>query len=144
MLRQAVEMTLLPTTTTNMYVSPFGCLLSLSSSVWLFSDALFCLSQGAAPYCRPDDDDALAANDWSGAWSHSNPVEGEAGVYTFEISRTLTTASTTSDAQMAPGNTYDFGIAWWDPFETEFGWTAAGHYLTGCSADVSTMNVDLL
>jgi hypothetical protein len=90
---------------------------------------------GVTPFCRPDDDDALAANEWSGAWSHSNPVEGEPGVYTFEMSRTLSTTSTATDAQMAPGNTYKFGIAWWDPFETEFGWTDAGHYLTGCSAD---------
>jgi hypothetical protein len=90
---------------------------------------------GASPTCRSDDDDILAGNEWSGAWSHSNPVEGEAGMYRFELSRTLTTASTATDAQMEAGNTYDFGIAYWDPFETEFGWTAAGHFLTGCSAD---------
>mmetsp|Transcript_2002 Transcript_2002/g.4284 ORF Transcript_2002/g.4284 Transcript_2002/m.4284 type:complete len:346 (-) Transcript_2002:263-1300(-) len=88
-----------------------------------------------SPYCRPDDNDAKAGNEWSGAWSHTNPVEGEMGIYKFEISRTLKTPSITSDAQMEPGQTYDFGIAYWDPFETEMGWTAAGHFLTGCSAD---------
>ena len=82
---------------------------------------------GAGPFCRPDDDDANAANEWAGAWSHSNPVEGEDGIYTFEISRLLTTASDVSDAQFEAGKTYDFGIAYWDPFQTEFGWTAAGH-----------------
>jgi hypothetical protein len=87
-------------------------------------------------YCRPDDNDSMAAgNEWAGAWSHSNPVEGEMGMYTFEISRTLKTPSTLSDAQLEGGNTYDFGIAYWDPFETENGWTAAGHFLTGCSTD---------
>ncbi|MGK3743524.1 MAG: hypothetical protein ACI8RD_007670 [Bacillariaceae sp.] len=87
-------------------------------------------------YCRPDDNDNMAAgNEWAGAWSHSNPVEGEMGMYSFEISRTLKTPSTLSDAQMEGGNTYDFGIAYWDPFETEDGWTASGHFLTGCSAD---------
>lgn len=86
-------------------------------------------------YCRPDDYGSLAGNEWAGAWSHTNPVEGEMGTYKFEIARTLTTPSTATDAQMAPGQTYDFGIAYWDPFETEAGWTAPGHYLTGCSAD---------
>ena len=90
---------------------------------------------GAAPFCRPDDNDADAGNEWSGAWSHSNPVDGGDGVYRFEISRTLTTASTVSDKQMAVGETYEFGIAYWDPFETESGWTAAGHFVTGCSAE---------
>lgn len=86
-------------------------------------------------FCRPDDNDSLAGNEWSGAWSHTNPVEGEMGTYKFEISRSLKTPSTVSDAQMEPGQTYDFGIAYWDPFETENGWTPSGHFLTGCSAD---------
>jgi hypothetical protein len=90
---------------------------------------------GVSPFCRPDDDDALAANDWHGAWSHSNPTEGADGVYVFEIARTLTTASVLTDKQMAVGERYEFGIAYWDPFETENGWTEAGHFLTGCSAD---------
>jgi hypothetical protein len=90
---------------------------------------------GAGPFCRPDDDDSPnASNDWTGSWSHSNPVDGQDGVYTFEIARTLNTASAATDAQLVPGNTYEFGIAYWDPYETDLGWTDAGHYLTGCSS----------
>lgn len=68
---------------------------------------------GSSPYCRPDDDDELAGNEWSGAWAHSNPVEGEDGVYTFELSRLLQTPSLATDAQFTAGETYDFGIAYW-------------------------------
>jgi hypothetical protein len=88
-----------------------------------------------SPNCRFDDNDSAADNEWSGSWSHSNPVEGGEGVYRFEIARTLATASSVSDAQMAVGGTYEFGIAFWDPFETDEGWTAAGHFLTGCSTE---------
>lgn len=84
---------------------------------------------GVSAFCRPDDDGLNAANDWTGAWAHSNPIEDEMGVYTFEIARTLTTASNVTDKQLAAGETYDFGIAYWDPTETEFGWTVAGHFL---------------
>ena len=90
---------------------------------------------GSSSFCRPDDDDANAGNEWAGAWSHSNPVEGEMGMYKFEIARTLTTPSSVTDAQMAVGETYKFGIAFWDPYETVDGWTAAGHFVTGCSAE---------
>lgn len=85
-------------------------------------------------YCRNDDDDADAGNEWSGAWKHTNPVTGEMGSYIFELSRSLKTPSTKTDGQMEPGETYEFGIAFWDPFETEEeGWTDAGHYVTGCT-----------
>jgi hypothetical protein len=90
---------------------------------------------GVSPYCRPDDNDANAGNEWAGSWLHDNPVAGELGNYIFEMSRTLTTPSTVSDAQMAPGQTYQFGVAFWDPEETDSGWTDSGHYLTGCGAD---------
>jgi hypothetical protein len=95
-----------------------------------------------APFCRIADDDANAGNEWAGAWSHSNPVEGEDGVYRFEIARTLKTASTVTDAQMEVGGSYKFGIAYWDPFETEAGWTAAGHFTTGCSADWIDLTIE--
>lgn len=86
-----------------------------------------------SPYCRFDDDDANADNEWSGAWAHTNPVQGEFGTYHFEVSRTLKTASSVSDAQLTPGETVQFGLAFWDPFEIEgSGWTDAGHYVTGC------------
>ena len=91
---------------------------------------------GVSPFCRFDDDDSLAANDWEGAWSHTNPIEGEEGVYQFEIARVLRTASTYSDSQYTAGSTYSFGIAYWDPYETEEdGWSDAGHFLTGCASN---------
>ena len=87
----------------------------------------------ASSYCRFDDDDASAGNEWSGAWAHTNPVEGEFGNYHFEMSRKLNTASTVSDAQLAAGETVQFGVAFWDPYEVaETGWTDIGHYVTGC------------
>jgi len=86
-----------------------------------------------SPYCRFDDDDANAGNEWSGAWKHTNPTDGEFGTYHFEVSRTLKTASLISDVQLSPGETYQFGLAFWDPFESESGWTDIGHYVTGCA-----------
>ena len=34
-----------------------------------------------------------------------------------------------------PGETYQFGVAFWDPVELESGWTDPGHYMTGCGSD---------
>jgi hypothetical protein len=86
-------------------------------------------------WCRKDDDDEAAGNEWSGAWAHTNPTEGEFGNYHFELSRKLKTASTGTDAQLTPGETAQFGIAFWDPYEVEdSGWTKIGHYVTGCSS----------
>lgn len=86
-----------------------------------------------SPFCRFDDDDAAAENEWSGAWAHTNPVIGEPGIYHFEMSRTLKTKSMVSDAQLAAGDTVQFGVAFWDPFQdNETGWTDIGHYITGC------------
>eukprot|EP00551_Chaetoceros_affinis_P000471 CAMPEP_0203647368 /NCGR_PEP_ID=MMETSP0088-20131115/15610_1 /ASSEMBLY_ACC=CAM_ASM_001087 /TAXON_ID=426623 /ORGANISM="Chaetoceros affinis, Strain CCMP159" /LENGTH=336 /DNA_ID=CAMNT_0050504981 /DNA_START=9 /DNA_END=1019 /DNA_ORIENTATION=+ len=92
-----------------------------------------------SPYCRPDDDDGLAANEWAGAWIHTNPNATDTTdheSYIFEMSRLLTTASELSDIQLEAGGTYDFGFAYWDPFESQDeGWSKAGHYVTGCSRD---------
>jgi hypothetical protein len=87
-----------------------------------------------SPYCRIPDDDADAGNEWSGVRAHSNPVDREAGTYSFELSRLLTTASSKTDAQLVAGATYQFGIAFWDPFLMEDGWYDAGHYITGCAS----------
>ncbi|KAL7553459.1 hypothetical protein ACHAWF_016741 [Thalassiosira exigua] len=69
------------------------------------------------PTCRYDDDDAKAANEWEGAWLHSNPTAAERSaaedVYVFEMARSLQTASAESDAQLEPGTAIDFGIAFW-------------------------------
>jgi len=83
-------------------------------------------------FCRFDDDGTDAGNEWAGAWAHTNPVDGEAGVYKFELSRLLKTKSSKTDTQMTPGETYSFGIAYWDPYEGETGWSKIGHFVTGC------------
>jgi hypothetical protein len=91
---------------------------------------------GVGSFCRFDDNDANAGNEWAGAWMHSNPVAGQPGTYVFEMSRLLKTASSVTDQQLAPGGTYKFGVAFWDPYETDAkGWTDSGHYVTGCGTD---------
>lgn len=84
-------------------------------------------------WCRWDDDGDNAANEWEGAWDHSDATEGAVGDYFFELSRTLATASAVTDKQLEVGKTYEFGIAFWDPYEVQStGWTDEGHFLTGC------------
>ena len=67
-----------------------------------------------SPFCRFDDDDANAANEWEGAWLHTaadtNTTDGS---YIFEMSRTLSTASSESDAQLMGGKATDFGFGYW-------------------------------
>ena len=100
-------------------------------------------------YCRLDDNDDLAANEWAAAWSHTNPspmLDGDDAAsafrttsnpddkYIFEMSRLLQTASTKTDAQLEAGQTIGFGVAYWDPnFSEDAGWNAPSHYVTGCS-----------
>lgn len=86
-------------------------------------------------YCRFDDNGAFAGNEWSGAWTHTNPIQGSYGTYIFEMSRDLTTESDITDVQLEAGFTYGFGFGFWDPHEGESGWTDAGHFVTGCSKD---------
>jgi len=91
---------------------------------------------GVSPECRFDDDDANAGNEWAGAWAHTNPTEGASGTYIFELSRSLKTPSSVTDAQLTPGESYSFGVAFWDPFEIQAtGWNGAGHYVTGCGTN---------
>jgi len=95
------------------------------------------------PYCRPDDDDANAADDWSGAWLHTSPDSSDGGSYVFEMRRPLTTESVISDVQLYAGETYDFGFAYWDPYENEeTGWSKAGHYVTGQSQDWISLTLE--
>jgi hypothetical protein len=113
-------------------------------------------------YCRFDDDDDLAANEWAAAWSHTNPIlDADAAAsayratsnsndkYIFEMSRLLKTASTKTDAQLEAGQTIGFGVAYWDPnFSEDAGWNAPSHYVTGCSQSwinliLATEDVDL-
>ena len=88
-----------------------------------------------SPYCRMDDDDENAGNEWAGAWKHTNPVDGEVGDYIFEMSRLLTTKSIKTDAQIKAGDTIEFGVAFWDPLEADGGWSDSGHYVTGCGTN---------
>jgi hypothetical protein len=69
-------------------------------------------------FCRFDDDDDDAANEWEGAWLHTNPTQiereaAEEGFYVFEMARSLQTASDETDAQLEPGTVIDFGFAFW-------------------------------
>jgi hypothetical protein len=86
-------------------------------------------------WCRFDDNDSNGGNEWSGSWVHTNPIVGEDGNYIFELSRLLQTPSTKTDAQLKAGEVYSVGLAYWDPYETELGWSDAGHYVTGCGTD---------
>ena len=99
-----------------------------------------------SPYCRFDDDDDNAGNEWAGAWVHGDisslsVVEARASTtpaesYKFEMSRLLKTNSEASDKQLEAGEIYSFGLAYWDPFESEeTGWSDSGHYVTGCAKD---------
>ncbi|KAL7445572.1 hypothetical protein ACHAXM_009928 [Skeletonema potamos] len=95
-----------------------------------------------SPYCRNDDDGSNAGNEWYGAWNFATAVaqqrvvsDGEDGYYIFEVSRSLTTPSPETDVQLVPGKAVGWGFAFWDPFETDNGWTDSGHYVTGCSQD---------
>lgn len=65
-----------------------------------------------SPSCRMDDNDANAANEWEGAWTHTSPNTTD-GSYIFEMSRLLSTASMESDAQLEAGKATDFGFAMW-------------------------------
>lgn len=87
----------------------------------------------ASPYCRLEDKESNGSNDWYGAWKHTNPTEGMDGTYIFELSRPLSTASATTDAQYLAGGAYDVGVAFWDPNESADGWSDPGHYVTGCA-----------
>ncbi|KAK1732676.1 ethylbenzene dehydrogenase-related protein [Skeletonema marinoi] len=91
------------------------------------------------PYCRVDDNFGTSpGNEWSGAWDftgNATNANGAEGYYIFETSRSLTTPSPETDAQLTPGTEVNFGVSFWDPFETASGWTDAGHVVTGCSED---------
>ena len=66
-----------------------------------------------SPYCHGDDNDPDASNEWQGAWIHTSPIEGDLGTYIFEMSRSLKTASSVTDAQLEVGEAIDFGFAYW-------------------------------
>jgi hypothetical protein len=64
---------------------------------------------------------------WTGAWDHTNKVDGALGTYIFELKRPLTN-NDDLDAQFEIGKRNEITIAFWTPFETINGWTPSGHY----------------
>ena len=86
-----------------------------------------------SPYCRKhDDNEEGGGSEWAGAWVYSDASSS----YKFELSRLLTTDSPSTDAQFVAGEVYSFGVAFWDPNESETdGWSDHGHYVTGCAQD---------
>jgi hypothetical protein len=70
-----------------------------------------------SPFCRFDDDDGMASNEWEGAWIYVNGTSpDEVGSYVFEMARSLSTSSNESDAQLEAGKATDFGFAYWVSF----------------------------
>ena len=86
------------------------------------------------PWCRDDDLGENPGNEWSGAWDFlEDATDGAEGYYVFELSRPLTTPSPETDVQLKAGTEVNFGIAFWNPDETQNGWSNAGHVVTACS-----------
>ncbi|KAL7467564.1 hypothetical protein ACHAXS_007810 [Conticribra weissflogii] len=96
--------------------------------------------------CRKEDVEEGGANEWSGAWSfgglsyHYNDLTTAdtstiEGSYKFELARSLTTTSPATDVQLVPGGDTGFGIAFWDPLQSDEGWTHSGHFVSGCGEE---------
>ena len=64
-------------------------------------------------YCHGNDNDSLVGMEWEGVWIHTSHKEENNGMYIFEMSRSLKTASTVTDAQLEVGKAIDFGFAYW-------------------------------
>jgi hypothetical protein len=67
-----------------------------------------------------------AENGLTGAWTHTATAPGGEGKWIFEMSRPLSTGDP-QDAQLTSGGTANMAIAYWDPEESETGWSDAGH-----------------
>ena len=81
----------------------------------------------ASPFDRDVDKGDGAENSLLGVWTHTNPVDGGEGTYTFEIRRPLITGDV-QDAQFAPGEIALFAVAYWDPDNDPVeGWEDAEH-----------------
>jgi len=77
------------------------------------------------PFEREDDD---GDNLLTGAYDHQARAQGEdaAGAWYWELKRPLVTGDA-QDAQFAHGETAQMALAYWDPDETDTGWTDAGY-----------------
>ena len=73
-----------------------------------------------------DEPNDAAENSLLGSWSHSAADIGGDGTWVFEMARPLSTGDP-QDASWEAGGTAELVLAWWDPNETEEGWTDAGH-----------------
>jgi hypothetical protein len=78
------------------------------------------------PFARQDDNGAGAENSLLGVWTHTNPTEDAAGTWIFEVRRPLQTGDE-RDGQLAPGETAQLAIAYWDPDQGPTGWDDSGH-----------------
>jgi len=104
------------------------------------SDALADDEYAVSPTCRLDDDGSNSGNEWNVAWSYE-AFNSTFGDYKFELARSLSTMSESTDRQLSVGQSYSVGFAYWDPNETADGWTDPGHYVTGCAADWMDMTI---
>jgi hypothetical protein len=75
---------------------------------------------------REDDNGDGAENSLAGSWSHTSSVVGEAGTWTFEISRPLNTGDA-QDAQFEAGSSARVAIAYWDADTGPDGWEDKFH-----------------
>ena len=101
-----------------------------------------------SPFCRMDDDDGMASNEWEGAWVYVNGTSpDEVGSYIFEMSRSLSTSSNESDAQLEVGKATDFGFSYWVSFVIQTLFISCAFYhsvqiLTSCDIPSSNFTQD--
>jgi len=81
------------------------------------------------PETREDDNGDGAENSLLGVWMHTNPVDGEAGTWYFEMSRPLQTGDA-QDGQFTVGETALLALAYWDPDVSPEGWDDATHVVS--------------
>ncbi len=93
------------------------------------------------PETREDDGKTASAsgaeNSLAGSWSHTSATIGEAGTWTFEMSRPLQTGDI-EDAQFVAGGTAKIALAYWDADEGLTGWTDTGHLTSADSGWIVT------
>jgi hypothetical protein len=87
-----------------------------------------------------DEPNEAAENSLLGSWSHSAADIGGNGAWVFEMARPLSTGDP-QDAAWEAGGVAELVLAWWDPNETEEGWTDAGH-LTNAYDGWITVNLN--
>jgi hypothetical protein len=89
---------------------------------------------------REDDNGEGAENSLLGKWTHTNPTNGEPGVWYFEASRPLQTGDA-QDAQFATGEATMLALAYWDADFGPDGWEDSTHVQ---SSNQGWINVNLV